>query len=101
MRGGASLKGKGGRVGFRKNLFKGKEGRGDFRKPPSLRVKRDGVIFEKPPSLMLKRDGVIAEYPSSFQFDCLCFTRDTCYHGDSIVTNLYLLIFGINNHFSS
>ena len=31
--GGASLKGKGGRVGFRKiPLFKGKEGRGDFRK---------------------------------------------------------------------
>ena len=33
MRGGASLKGKGGRVGFRKiPLFKGKEGRGDFRR---------------------------------------------------------------------
>ena len=33
MRGGASLKGKGGRVGFRKiPLFNGKEGRGDFRK---------------------------------------------------------------------
>ena len=31
--GGASLKGKGGQVGFRKiPLFKGKEGRGDFRK---------------------------------------------------------------------
>ena len=33
MRGGVSLKGKGGRVGFRKiPLVKGKEGRGDFRR---------------------------------------------------------------------
>lgn len=31
---------------------------------------------------------------------CLCFSRDACYHGDSIVTNLHLLIFGISNHFS-
>ncbi len=50
MRGGASLKGKGGRVGFRKiPLFNGKE------------VREDGWVFEKFPSLMVKRDGVILE----------------------------------------
>ncbi len=49
--GGASLKGKGGRVGFRKiPLFNGKEGQGDFRKI-------DRVIRKIP--LFGKRNGVI------------------------------------------
>ena len=43
MRGGPSLKGKGGLVGFRKT--------------PSLMVKRDGVIFEKP--LIMAKRGLI------------------------------------------
>ena len=47
MRGGAFLKGKEGRVGFRKNtFFNGKEGRDDFRNP-SLMVKKYGYVFEK------------------------------------------------------
>ena len=47
MRGGAFLKGKEGRVGFRKNtFFKGKEGRDDFRNP-FLMVKKYGYVFEK------------------------------------------------------
>ena len=47
MRGGAFLKGKEGRVGFRKNtFFNGKEGRDDFRNP-SLMVKKYGYVFGK------------------------------------------------------
>ena len=34
----------------------------------------------------------------SFQMDGLCFPRDISYHGDSSITNLDLLIFGINYH---
>ena len=36
----------------------------------------------------------------TFQIDCLCFPRDVCYHGDTVVMNLHLLISGINDHFS-
>ena len=47
MRGGPSLKGKGGLVGFRKSLKV--QGRtGGFSKGPSLMVKKDGLIFERP-----------------------------------------------------
>ena len=46
MRGGPSLKGKGGLVGFRKTLKV--QGRtGGFSKVPSLMVKKDGLILEK------------------------------------------------------
>ena len=46
MRGGPSLKGKGGLVGFRKTLKV--QGRtGGFSKAPSLMVKKDGLILEK------------------------------------------------------
>ena len=46
MRGGPSLKGKGGLVGFRKSLKV--QGRtGGFSKDPSLMVKKDGLILEK------------------------------------------------------
>ena len=46
MRGGAFLKGKEGRVGFRKNtFFNGKEGRDDFRKPSLWQRETEG--FEK------------------------------------------------------
>ena len=47
MRGGPSLKGKGGLVGFRKN--------------PSLMVKRDGVILEKIPPLRVREDWWVFE----------------------------------------
>ena len=50
--GGASLQGKGGRVGFRK---------------VSLMVKRDGVILERPP-FRVREDGVILENVFSFNF---------------------------------
>ncbi len=44
MRGGASLKGKGGRVGFRKiSFFNGKEGRGDFRRIDRVIRKRVSI----------------------------------------------------------
>ena len=47
MRGGAFLKGKEGRVGFRKNtFFNGKEGRDDFR-TPFFNGKKYGYVFEK------------------------------------------------------
>ncbi|RGH37319.1 hypothetical protein DW917_13365 [Prevotella sp. AM42-24] len=49
MRGGAFFNGKEGRDDFRKLSFWLK-GDGGIRKTPSLRVKRDGVIFEKPHS---------------------------------------------------
>ena len=55
--GGASLQGKGGRVGFRKVFFNGKEGRGDFRKNPSLRVREDWWVFEKP--LIMAKKGLV------------------------------------------
>ena len=46
MRGGAFLKGKEGRVDFRKNtFFNGKEGRDDFRKPSLWQRETEG--FEK------------------------------------------------------
>ena len=37
---------------------------------------------------------------SDFQMDGLCFPRNICYHSNPPITNLHLLIFGINNHFS-
>ena len=62
MRGGAFLKGKEGRVGFRKNtFFNGKEGRDDFRNP-SLMVKKYGYVFEK--IFFLKRAREFRKQPS-------------------------------------
>ena len=62
MRGGAFLKGKEGRVGFRKNtFFNGKEGRDDFRSP-SLMVKKYRYVFEK--NFFLKRAREFRKQPS-------------------------------------
>ena len=60
MRGGPSLKVKGGLVGFRRSL-NGKERRVDFRK--NLRFKGGLVDFRKPP-LMLRDDRQLFEEPS-------------------------------------
>lgn len=40
----------------------------------------------------------LTPYNRSFQMDGLCFPRDISYHGDPSITNLDLLIFGINYH---
>ena len=63
MRGGAFLKGKEGRVGFRKNtFFNGKEGRDDFR-TPFFNGKEVWVRFRKKSFFLKRADNITQMIP--------------------------------------